>query len=64
VVRKIIILDDKMPFYFTMTVREGDHGFADDDLYTSCQFDTLEACERAYYDFKPEIRWPFIRCVA
>jgi hypothetical protein len=52
-----------MTYFFIVNVREGDRGFADDDSYRSSNFDTLEACTRAYYDFKPELRWRHLRCV-
>ena len=51
-------------YYFEVTVREGQRGFADDDEYESMLYETFAEAYRALVNFKPHRFWRFLRYVS
>ena len=50
-------------WYYKLEVREGCAGWADDNEYTSNNFDSFEECFRSYINFNPYEHWKHLRSI-
>ena len=48
---------------YTVNVRQGRPGFADDDEYTQSGFHTFMGAVQSFIHFNPESYWPYLRRV-
>ena len=51
-------------YYFEVTVRERQRGFADDDEYKSIPYETFVEAYKTLVSFKPHRYWRFLRYIS